>query len=684
MRAVFNIPGGIHPPENKVQSTATAIRSAGIPELLVFPLSQHIGAPAKPIVEVGNKVLKGQMIAEANGFVSVPVHASTSGEVVAIGGHVLPHPSGMSGPCISIKADGKDQWIEHKGVPDYEALDRPALLDIIRNAGIAGMGGAGFPSAVKLNPRPDQPIKTLIINGTECEPYITADDMLMRERAEQILEGVKVLRHILTPTETVIGIEDNKAEALAIMRNAAKGTGIEIVDFPTKYPSGGEKQLITIITGKEVPKGKLPADIGVVVQNLGTATAIYRAVVHGEPLISRITTVTGKAAEQQQNFETLLGSPISHLLTLSKWRQDVAIRLVMGGPMMGFALEDVSIPVVKTTNCILVPNAEELPEPAPEQACIRCGMCAEACPASLLPQQLFWFSQGKELEKLQQHNLADCIECGCCSYVCPSNIPLVQYYRASKAAIRTHDQDLIKSDQSKARFEARQERLEREAEAKEAKRQARAEAAKKAKASAATKPGETTSTTDKDAIIQAAIARTKAKKSEPSTDPVQAAIERAQAKRSGAPTAEETPEAKLVKIEGRLKKAQEKYQQAIGQGSDKLDAFSAGITKLEQQLELAKAAVPDTSEQQVEASTNTDSATDAIARAQAQRAGGAAKDTPEQAITKLKKRLGAAKDKLATAENEDNANIEAFRASVSTLQAKLQKAEQQLTNDNVS
>ncbi|NRB42622.1 MAG: electron transport complex subunit RsxC, partial [Pseudomonadales bacterium] len=415
-RKTFDIPGGIHPLENKQQSLQSPIKTSAIPEILTFPLSQHIGAPASAIVAVGDKVLKGQQIAKATGFVSVPVHASTSGVVIAIENHLVVHSSGMSAPTIVIKSDGKDEWLDHQGHADYKTLNKAELINIIREAGIAGMGGAGFPSAVKLNTRPDQEIKSLIINGTECEPYITADDILMQERADEIIQGVLILKHIVAPTvEAIIGVENNKPEGIAALRKAAEGTDIEIVTFPTKYPSGGEKQLIQILTGKQVPSGKLPADIGVVCQNIGTTVAIYKAVVHGEPLISRITTVTGGAVDAQ-NFEVLLGTSFQFLLDQANYQANKAARLIAGGPMMGFAIETGDVPIVKASNCVLAPTSKEFPDPTPAQACIRCGMCAEACPVSLLPQQMFWFAQAKDHDGLKDQHLMDCIECGACSF----------------------------------------------------------------------------------------------------------------------------------------------------------------------------------------------------------------------------------------------------------------------------
>lgn len=679
MRKIWDIHGGIHPQENKQQSNQQAVSFAGIPDELVLPLSQHIGAPASPIVAVGERVLKGQKIAEAKAFVSVPVHASSSGEVIAIEPRVISHPSGMTAPCIVIKTDGKDEWITHQGIADYTALDKPDLLKQIREAGIAGMGGAGFPSAVKLSTRKDKPIETLILNGTECEPYITADDMLMRERAEQVIAGAKVLQYLIAPQkETLIGVEDNKPEAIAALQQAAQGTGIEVVTFPTKYPSGGEKQLIQILTGKEVPSQGLPADVGIVCQNVGTAVAIHRAITYGEPLISRITTVTGAACAEQRNFDVLLGTPVQFLLERCGFEAKNCSRLVIGGPMMGFALEDTRVPVVKTTNCILAPTKKELPAPPPAQACIRCGMCAEACPVSLLPQQMYWFARGKELEKLEEHNLMDCIECGACSYACPSNIPLVQYYRASKAEIRQQKLDAQKAEHSKARFEARQARLEREQAEKEAKR-----AARKAAAQAKAKAGASDNKTD---AVQAAIERAKAKKV--SVDPAQAAIEKAKAKRAegGEQPTQESLQKAIDSAEKRLATAQQKLQQAEAEGSDKVDAFRTGVEKTAAKLEQAKAAL----EQFLKDNTNADSDTaeqtadpaqQAIERAKAKRAGQAdlsPLDKVKQAVESLMARVEKAQAKYEQAKLDNSDKLEIFETSLQGLQEKLTAAKSEL------
>ena len=475
-RILFDFHGGIHPPENKQQSNQVPIRPGPLPAQLVLPLNMHLGAPAKPIVSVGQRVLKGEKIAEAQGAVSLPVHASTSGTVVAIGPRPIQHPSGLDAPCIVIEPDGQEAWCERHPLPDWRHCCPPAaLVPRLREAGIAGMGGAGFPAAVKLSPRAEHPIEQLIINAVECEPYITADDRLMRERAADVITGVEILRHILSPRETLIGIEDNKPEAIEAMRRAATGTGIEIVVVPTRYPSGGEKQLIYLLTGKEVPSGGIPAQVGVVCHNTGTAYAACRAIVHGEPLLSRITTLTGAALQRPGNVEALIGTPVAALL------QDAGIdprrlaRLVMGGPMMGFTLHSTAVPVVKTSNCLLAASAEELPPPAPEQPCIRCGSCADVCPADLLPQQLYWYARHQDLERAQQYHLMDCIECGACAWVCPSHIPLVQYYRFAKGEVRKAQAEQQKADRARQRFEARQARLEKEQAEKEARRKARLE-----------------------------------------------------------------------------------------------------------------------------------------------------------------------------------------------------------------
>ena len=669
-REIFSIHGGIHPAQNKAQSVQTPIEQAPIPATLTFPLSQHIGAPAKAIVSVGECVLKGQKIAEAQGFVSVPIHASSSGTVVAIENRPIAHASGFDAPCIVIETDGKDTWAEHQGTKDFTTLDKPELINRIREAGIAGMGGAGFPAAVKLNTRDDQIIESLIINGTECEPFITADDILMRERAEQIIQGTLILKHIINPCiETVIGVEDNKAEGIAALRKAAQGTGIEVVSFPTKYPSGGEKQLIQIITGKEVPSGGLPSQVGVVCQNLGTTVAIYKAIVLGEPLISRITTVTGNAVSRQQNFEVLLGSPMSTLLDICGYDESKASRLLMGGPMMGFALPSKELPIVKTTNCLLAPTPQELAPPTPPQACIRCGLCAQACPVSLLPQQMYWFSRAKNHDALINHNLMDCIECGACSFSCPSNIPLVQYYRASKADIRKADAETKKAEYSMERYEARLERLERaeaEKDAKRKERQAKAAAAAKAKEEAAKTAQQTPDTptavsSNNDDPVAAAIARAKAKAEGGAIDPIQDAND------------------KLASLEKRLSKSKDKLATAIETNDENVAAFQTSVEKLQAKVDDAKTTVEKLTPQAPEKAAASDPVADAIARAKAKAEG--TTDPIEEAqakVASLIKRISKAETKLVAAREMNDENVEIFASSLDKLKVKLSDAEKAL------
>lgn len=561
-RRVFDFHGGIHPSEHKSDSNQTTISRAPIPPELILPVQQHIGKPAIITVAVGDKVLKGQRIAQADGFVSTHVHAPTSGTIVDIGDRPIPHPSGMTELCVILAPDSEDKWCELEPQEHYENLSIEAIQSKVRAAGIAGMGGAGFPTDIKLQPPQQDKVATLILNAAECEPYITADDRLMRERADEIVKGIEIIAYALQPGECLIGIEDNKPEAVAALNSAVKGTRIEVVVVPTKYPSGGEKQLIKLLTDKEVPSGKIPADIGIVCQNVATAAAVYRAVRFGEPLISRITTLTGQQFNQAGNVEVLLGTPISWLLENYGYQPSNPERLILGGPMMGYALHDRDTPVIKTTNCILAPANDELPLSDPAQACIRCGLCADACPAELLPQQLYWFARAQEHEKAEHHNLFDCIECGACSYVCPSSIPLVHYYRHAKSEIKQQRLDHEKSDRARIRFEARVERLEREHAEKEAKRQARADAAAKAQAekALAAKNEE-----NKDATANSGV------------DPKQAAIEAALARKS-------TVQQDKTSSPAELKEAWDKAQAKLDKMLDALDNAKENVPEQVEKL----------------------------------------------------------------------------------------------------
>jgi electron transport complex protein RnfC len=573
MRTVHGFHGGIHPPENKRQSVRTPIGEAGIPPELVLPLAHHSGTPATPVVCVGETVLKGQKIAAATGGNSLPVHAPTSGFVRAIENRTTAHPLGLHAPCIVIAADGHDAWIDHSRIPDYRGLDSATLVRMIEDAGIAGMGGAGFPTSVKLSVPHAARITTLVINGAECEPYITCDDMLMRERAGDIIAGVAILQHILAPQETLIGVEDNKPGALAALRAAAAGSTIQIVEFPTIYPSGGENQLIEILTGRQVPAGTLPAHMGVLCLNVASAAATFDAVARGRPLISRVVTVTGAGIPEPRNFHALIGTPLRFLLAQAGFRKETNNRVILGGPLMGVTVTNLEMPVVKTTQCLLAPTESELPAAPPAQACIRCGLCAEVCPASLLPQQLFWFAQSKAYAKLETHNLFDCIECGACAYVCPSSIPLVQYYRASKAQILQLRDDRASAEASRLRFEARNRRLQRDALEQDAKRAARKLAAEQRARAIGPDVG-----TD---------------------DPIRAAVERAKARKAalhgpaGADRELVSREQAVASARKRLETASAKLAEAKAQGSDRAEAMQAAVDNTRAKLHAAHESLRD-------------------------------------------------------------------------------------------
>ncbi|TVP56533.1 MAG: electron transport complex subunit RsxC [Halomonadaceae bacterium] len=484
---VQDFPGGIVLPDNKAQSLQQPIRPGGLPPELWLPLQQHLGQPAITVVSEGDRVLKGQLLAAAQGPDSVPVHAPTSGLISAIAQRAVPHPSGMSDWCITLIPDGEDRWRERQPLPAYLELERDQLLARVHASGIAGLGGSGFATGRKLDSTRGHQIHQLILNGVECEPYITADQALMQERAEEILEGLALTAHLIEAKQCLIAIEDNKPAAIQAMQgalarhredNSQLQRPTEIVVIPTKYPSGGEKQLIQMLTGQELPHGTLPADIGILCHNVATVAAIYRAVVHDEPLLSRIITLTGEALADPGNREALLGTPINYLLQQAGQDQAATRHLIMGGPMMGFELPSSQVPVVKTSNCLIAATVQEMPPAPPAQTCIRCGQCEQVCPMTLLPQQLLWFAQGSEHHKAEQHNLFDCIECGACAYVCPSHIPLVQHYRHSKGVLRKEQAEQASANRARERFEQRQARLEREKAEKEARRQARAEARK--------------------------------------------------------------------------------------------------------------------------------------------------------------------------------------------------------------
>jgi Na+-translocating ferredoxin:NAD+ oxidoreductase subunit C len=517
-RELWRFHGGVHIPDHKEMSLQEPLQSIALPQRLVLPLQQHIGAPAQALVTIGERVLKGQKIADSPAPVSAPLHAPTSGQVVEIGEHPIPHPSGLSDLCIVIEPDGKEEWAPLPDpIRDFRAVDPDTLRHRIREAGIVGMGGATFPSAVKLNP--GKPIKTLIINGAECEPYITCDDRLMRDFTDKVMDGARILQHMLQSEECLIAVEDNKPEAIHALFQALKDDeNIEVVRIPTLYPSGGEKQLIHILTGREVPTSGLPAQIGVICHNVATVAAIADAVLEGRPLISRLVTLTGEGMQTAGNYQVPIGILARDLIEQAGGYRNPPRQLIMGGPMMGFDLTTDAVPITKGANCLLCPSEEEIPPPEAARACIRCGRCADVCPAHLLPQQMYWYSRAKDLEKTQDYNLFDCIECGCCSHVCPSHIPLVQYFRFAKTESWAAEQERRESERAKRRHEFRVARLER----LEAERKAKLRQKKETLDRPAAKKKPVPARNDKDAkqaVIEAAMKRAADKKAQQAQKP---------------------------------------------------------------------------------------------------------------------------------------------------------------------
>jgi electron transport complex protein RnfC len=504
MAKLYTFPGGLKLEGHKAISTSQPISKANIPDRLFVPLNQNIGSPAECIVKKGQRVLKGQMIGRVTDYVAVPVHAPSSGTIIDIQKFPAAHASGLPSDVIIIEPDGKDEWLERKPLADISELDPSELRNMIRCAGIVGLGGAAFPTFIKLNPVGHQ-IKTLILNGAECEPYISCDDMLMRERPHEIIDGAKIMRHALNAESVIIAVEDNKPEAISSLQTLVDDLDwIEVQSIPAIYPTGGERQLVKVLTGKDVPSHGLPLDLDLVVSNVATAASVHHALDHQQPLISRIITVTGSGVSSPRNIEALIGTPMSDLIEMAGGYTENADRLIMGGPMMGITLKTDATPVVKASNCLLVQTPADHATETISRPCIRCGECVKVCPVKLLPQQLYWFSQSKNLDGLQTHHLFDCIECGCCSVVCPSHIPLVQYFRYGKSESWKKEQEMIKSDRARERTEARTKRLERIKAEKKAQHAARAK--------------KTAAGDDRKKEIQAAVARTKAKKAENAGD----------------------------------------------------------------------------------------------------------------------------------------------------------------------
>ncbi|WP_411814700.1 electron transport complex subunit RsxC [Grimontia hollisae] len=675
---VWDFHGGIHPPENKRQSSETSILPLAIPNEIVLPVKQHIGTAGKILVNVGEKVLKGQPLTKSDAIQCCPVHAPTSGEVVAIEPRTIAHPSGLTDTCIVIRPDFEDKWGDKVALADFRKESGEVLIDHIRLMGISGMGGAGFPAARKLQTGIAR-TEILIINGAECEPYITADDRLMQERAEEIVQGVEILQHIVCPKLTVIALEDNKPEAIdALKRATSDKPDIVVQVVPTKYPSGGEKQLIKLITGKEVPTNGIPAAIGVMMQNVGTVYAIKRAVIDGEPLIERVVTLTGTTLKEQRNRWALLGTPVSFLLDKHGYQPDKKLeRVIIGGPMMGYTIPHPNVPVTKVTNCILVPSRREISPSEGEVACIRCSACAEACPASLLPQQLQWYAKDQDFDKCEEYNLFDCIECGACAYVCPSEIPLVQYYRQAKSEIRTRNAEQQAAERAKERFEAKKARMERDKKAREERHRQAAENRRKAME----KSG------DGDAIA-AAIARVKAKTEQDSAatavkPAVAAAIARAKAKQAEAAAKgqAEPDNSEMTKLreerkrQARERKAQKAAEsQAENASDDKKDAVAAAIARAKARKAAQQADAESQQAEPVQEAAHTEddpkkaAVAAAIARAKARKA--------EQQADADSQRAEPVQDAAKTGDDPKKAAVAAAIA-----RAKARKAAQQADAD---
>jgi electron transport complex protein RnfC len=526
LQQLFSFKGGVKPQTRKAPSVQSPIGQVPMPVRLYVPLHQSLGGAPNPLVQAGEQVLKGQVIGAADGWMSAAVHAPTSGTVLAVEQHVAAHPSGLPTLSVVIEPDGREQWIARTPL-DHRSLAPERVRELLRDAGVVGLGGAVFPSHAKLTAARTVPVEHLVINGAECEPFMTCDDLLMRERAEEIVRGAAIFRDLLAARRVLIGIEDNKPEAVAAMQLAVRrlGEDHEVVAVPTRYPAGGAKQLIRVLTGKEVPASKRSTELGVQCFNVATAYTAYRALAHGEPVISRIVTLTGNV-EQPRNWEVLLGTPMRDVVALGKPKADTS-RYLMGGPMMGFEIGDLAAPVVKATNCIIAGSPNLFPPNPPEMPCIRCGACADVCPHELQPFELYWFARARNFGKTQEYHIFDCIECGCCSYVCPSHIPLVQYFRFAKSEIWSREKEKQAADAAKARFELRNARAERE-QAEKAERLAKAAAARTSEkkvapaqaetvTSAALPAAEAAPATDAEAVRKAKIA---------------AAMERARAQRA--------------------------------------------------------------------------------------------------------------------------------------------------------
>ncbi|MBW9266762.1 MAG: electron transport complex subunit RsxC [Candidatus Thiodiazotropha sp. (ex. Lucinisca nassula)] len=458
---LFKIRGGVHPDDRKLLSEEQPIENLPMPELLHIPLQQHIGAAAVPMVRRGETVKKGQLLARSQGVISAPVHAPTSGRIMGVGGYPAHHASGLSVRTVTLKPDGKDEWCDNtQPVKEPLTLSPDEISRRVSEAGIVGMGGATFPSAVKLNLRKRYELHTLVINGAECEPYLTCDDRLMREQPAEILDGVALMARALGVEQILFAIENNKPEAQAAIAEGAQAhPNITLVGLPTRYPMGSEKHLVQTLIGKETPARGLTADIGIVVHNVATALAVHEALRNGCPLISRVVTVSGNAINQPRNLRVPLGTPLENLIEHCGGYKQEPARLISGGPMMGQPLPSIRVPVVKGSNGLLALTQDEI-QAAPEMPCIRCASCVQACPCGLVPLEMAANIRAGSLDNSVNLGLLDCITCGSCAYVCPSHIPLVQYFNYAKGELASRQRMQHKQGETKRLAEARSQRME--------------------------------------------------------------------------------------------------------------------------------------------------------------------------------------------------------------------------------
>lgn len=500
--------GGIQPPEHKQLSASQPVRRAALPNRIFLPLIDERQQPLTPLVAPGDSVTTGQLVASCPAGLGANLHSSISGQVVAIEQRPLLHPSGLPVASLIIQSDGQDKpaihlagW--HPRLRNWHTANKEELLNLIAQAGITGLGGAGFLAAAKIRAASQQPVRSLIINAAECEPFITTDAALIQTQASAILEGCALLSYLVQAQEVLIGIEDNKPLAIqALSRALAAATAVnanhpgaselaklKICVVPTRYPSGSDKLLIQLLTGQEVPSGQLASDLGILCHNVASCYAIYQAITQGQPLIERLVTLTGSQLNQPGNYWVRVGTPLNQLLQEAAANPNADLRLIIGGPLMGYQLAVApglkftrhfpgysAYASSKSLNCLLVPTPTELPTPAPEQACIRCGKCELVCPLNLLPQQLYFYAAGQAWQQAEQQQLFDCIECGACTWVCPSSIPLVDYYRQAKAELRQAAAAQQLAATAQRRYEARTARLQQEEQERAARRQARLDA----------------------------------------------------------------------------------------------------------------------------------------------------------------------------------------------------------------